>query len=122
MGEAVPKHGELRLRLTALFARMVSLKFAATLVSADVLDARKKILDTDVDAAQWEADVVPASLRLLQVTLPTLSRGWSSGLVGIFVFLGSIATVFFIGLVIFGPEARAITIICLSFFLPCRSC
>ena len=79
-------------------AWMVSLKFAATLASERVDDARQKIAATDADAPQWDFDVVPANLRLLQTTLPTLSRGWGSGLVGLFLAKWSSALPFYIGI------------------------
>ena len=101
-----------------IFASMVSLKFAATLVSESVLDACKQITDTDEDAAEWDADVVPAHLGLLQVTLPTLSRGWATGLV---VFFWAFALMSFVLLLTAAPEVRWLLPSSLESYSRCRS-
>lgn len=68
-----------------LFAWYLALKEASILVSDEVVEARKKIVRTKVDSAEWESIVVPHVLKLIDETLPTLSSGWGDGLVAIWV-------------------------------------
>ena len=56
----------------------LALKQASILVSDAVVEARKRIIATAPSSKQWDDEVVPMVLKLLQTTLPALS-GFASG-------------------------------------------
>jgi hypothetical protein len=61
----------------------LALKEASVLVSDEVTELRKKIYSTPVTSAEWDSDIVPAAMSLIQRTLPALSRGFGDGLLAI---------------------------------------
>eukprot|EP01051_Picozoa_sp_SAG22_P007524 SAG22_NODE_533_length_9401_cov_5.643625_1_plen_466_part_00 len=65
----------------------LSLKEASVLVRGEVVDCRTLISRTSATSAAWDTDVMPELLELIQVTLPTLSIGWSDGLLAVWAGL-----------------------------------
>ena len=63
-----------------MIAFWLSLKQASVLVSDQVIEVRKLIFKTSATSAEWDAQVVPELLKLIEVTLPALSPGWADGL------------------------------------------
>jgi len=65
----------------ATFAWWLSIKQASRLVSAHVADTRLLIDKTSATSAEWDAIVVPRVLKLINETLPVLSKGCADALV-----------------------------------------
>eukprot|EP01045_Picozoa_sp_COSAG04_P003359 COSAG04_NODE_136_length_23756_cov_16.820645_6_plen_399_part_00 len=57
-----------------------SLELAATLVADAVVEVKKLILRHGPRDPEWESEVIPAVLRLVDETLPLLSNGWGTAL------------------------------------------
>jgi hypothetical protein len=67
----------------ASWAWWLSLKVASALVSDEVTECRKLIDTTSATSAEWDIEVVPQLLQLVNSTLPALSRGWANGLLAL---------------------------------------
>ena len=65
----------------------LSLKEASVLVRCEVVDCRVLISQTPATSARWDSEVIPSLLKLIQVTLPTLSTGWADGLLAVWAGL-----------------------------------
>ena len=66
-----------------LFSWWPTLKDASRCVSSEVAETSTIIDKTSATAAEWDALVVPRVLKLVNVTLPALSKGWANGLLAL---------------------------------------
>jgi len=66
-----------------VFAWWLSLKQATVLACDQVLACRALIESISTSSADWNAEVLPQVLKLINVTLPTLSKGWGAELLGV---------------------------------------
>ena len=78
------------------FAWFVALKEAALLASDAVIETRKQIHSTAVASAEWGSIVVPRVLSLIQKTMPALSSGFATSVLGIVFFCWLVALIFFV--------------------------
>ena len=63
----------------------LSLKLASAHVSHEVMKARKIIDKISPTSDEWDTQVVPKALELIDVILPALSNGWADGLLALWL-------------------------------------
>jgi len=74
-----------------MFAWFVALTEAAVLASDAVIETRKQIHSTAVVSAEWDSTVVPKVLGLIEKTMPALSSGFGTSVLGMVLTFWTIA-------------------------------
>lgn len=75
----------------------LTLKMASYLVQDSIIETRKQMRRCTPGSKEWSAEVIPKTLTLIHDVLPTLSEGWSVGLVWCFIAMWTLATAFVVG-------------------------
>eukprot|EP01047_Picozoa_sp_COSAG01_P054451 COSAG01_NODE_5950_length_3939_cov_1.486719_2_plen_439_part_00 len=87
LGEAV----NLGLMKPLLIVWYLTLKMAAALVAHRVAALRRKVARCDIQAPEWESEVVLETQALINDTFPTLSQAWGPGAIALCVSMGAAA-------------------------------
>jgi len=74
-----------------LCAWYLTLKLASALVSDAVVGCRTMMINTLPTDDEWDDEVVPSVLKLIDSTLPTLSKGWSDSLLAMWMGCWAVA-------------------------------